>query len=726
MTVGVPPRAVAAVLVGAEPPAPPAAAAGGGDRGPDPSRPADPSRRARSGPRPERWDARAWLDAHGPAHLDPPAAVLAAAVAARDRLVAAGRWTGGPQDLGVLYEALLAPEAREAGAHYTPAAAARGLVAAALAGAALDPAEATVWDPACGGGAFLLAAADHLVARGADPARLVAGGALRGTDVDPGAVLVTAAALGRWAHEHGCGPMAPPPGALRVADSLLAPDAVDGPVDLVVGNPPFQGQLAGANVRDGDRTNRLRRRHGSLVSPYTDTAALFLATAVDALAAGGRCALVLPLSVLGARDAAAVRAHVAERTRLHGLWVAGDDVFDAAVEVCAPVLERRPLDPPAPTDDQADVAAGDAAEGEVAAERTVADPVAAAGGGSSSARVRAPFVTEPLRRWRGRSVEPLDRPTAGSAGAAHHPDARDRSDRDPVVERPGTTAAAVEAGPGVGGRRSITVLADDGTSWAPHALPILGVPDARIRRRGVLGDLVRATAGFRDEYYGLVPHVVEAPAVDAEVDGDPSGGVAGAEPDLDGLPPHLAPLVTVGLIDPGRCAWGRRPVTFAKRRLDRPVVDLAALGAAGGRAAAWATAGLVPKVVVATQTRVGEAAVDRSGRWVVSTPAIVLVPHEPAAAGVLDLVAAVVCSPVGSAAAVARSAGTGRSATAVRHTTASLARLPLPVEPGAWATGARALAAGDRPRFVAAMADAYDVAPADRPELAAWWCAAAP
>jgi len=238
----------------------------------------------------------------------------------------------------------------------------------------------------------------------------------------------------------------------------------------------------------------------------------------------------------------------------------------------------------------------------------------------------------------------------------------------------------------------------------------LGVPDPLIRPGGVLAEVVRAAAGFRDEFYGLVGHVVEAPA---ELDG--------LEPADDGWPTHVAAVVTCGAIDPGRTSWGRRDIRFAGDRFRRPVLDRGAVDPAG-RAGAWVRATAIPKVVVATQTRVGEAAVDERGTLLPSTP-VVAAFASPAR---LWAVAAVICSPVGSVAALARTAGTGRSAQAVRHTTASVGDLPLPVDPDAWRAGADSLRDGDRDRFVESMAAAYAVGPTDAARLAAWWTPRAP
>ncbi len=558
----------------------------------------------------------------------------------------------GPELLGVLYEAALAPDARDAGAHYTPAD-----VAARLVGLVAGPdvpvgPRPLVWDPACGGGAFLLAAADALLVRGVEP-DVVVGDLLWGTDVDPGAIAIAEAALAWWAYRHGID-AAWPDEHLVAADPLVdvvparpkwdrAERAAGHPLgvaaaggfDLVLGNPPFQGQLAGPSVRSASAVAALRERWGSdVVRPYTDTASLFLVAAARALAPGGRLVLVLPTSVLAARDAAPARAAASAVGDLNGLWVAAEPVFDAAVQVCAVVVER----PSAPS---------------IAAVEASVDPTARPGG-------------DEVRRWRGRAFDVL--PSA----------------------RPGSVARAAVAGA-------------DG--WAALALAALGVPDPSARFEGRLGSIATARASFRDEYYGLVDHVAEA--------GD------GCD-ELDEVPAGLSPLVTSGLVDPGRCAWGERPASFARTRYQRPVIDLSSLAADGGRAAAWVAALLVPKVVVATQTRVGEAAVDEVGTWVASTPTIALV-AEPDR---LWEVAAVVCSPLGTVAALAATAGSARAGDAIRHTVASVAGLPLPVDHDAWRDGAGALRRHDREAFISAMATAYAVEDTDA--LHDWWIARAP
>ncbi len=114
---------------------------------------------------------------------------------------------------------------------------------------------------------------------------------------------------------------------------------------------------------------------------------------------------------------------------------------------------------------------------------------------------------------------------------------------------------------------------------------------------GTVGDRARCNLNFRDEYYGLIPAVSDA----------------GCGP----------PLVTSGLIDPGQCHWGQRPVRFAKREFSAPRVDVGRLDA---RMRAWARRKLVPKVLVANQTRIVEAVADPCGAWLPGVPVTSVVP----------------------------------------------------------------------------------------------------
>lgn len=230
-------------------------------------------------------------------------------------------------------------------------------------------------------------------------------------------------------------------------------------------------------------------------------------------------------------------------------------------------------------------------------------------------------------------------------------------------------------------------------SWSVLLAAIGGLPERELRTRGVLGDLASATADFRDQYYGIAPHVVDRAVAD------------------DAAHP---PLVTVGLVDPGRLRWGERPTRFNKARYLHPRVELAALPAP---LRAWADARLVPKVLVATQTRVPEAVADPAGRLLPSVPMVSVVPVDP---GDVWRIAAVLTCPAVALLAARRHLGSGRNARALRLRAAEVLELPLPADGRRWRAAAERLAAGAPLAEVgAAMDAAYGLV--DDHELLAWW-----
>jgi methylase of polypeptide subunit release factors len=172
----------------------------------------------------------------------------------------------------------------------------------------------------------------------------------------------------------------------------------------------------------------------------------------------------------------------------------------------------------------------------------------------------------------------------------------------------------------------------------------------------VLGDIATFAVDFRDQYYGLIG------AVGDDVDGPP--------------------LITSGLIEPGRCLWGERPVRFGKQRFEAPRVALDRLTPKLQR---WAELRLVPKILIANQTKVIEAVIDRAGAWLPSVPTITCTPRDAGSldagsldAGSLDAVFRVLSSPAASAWVRHHAAGSGLSATSLRLSPALLASIPLP------------------------------------------------
>jgi predicted RNA methylase len=508
------------------------------------------------------------------------------------------------------------------GAYYTPPDVVSGLLDLVLdpilAGRAADGpgavAAVRVLDPACGTGNFLVAAAERiagvLVGLGVDPRAAAASAVrcVRGVEIDPGTARACRAAL-REVHPDGGGR------SVACGDALVGTRLVPaGAFDLVVGNPPFLSQLSATTARSRTDADVLRDRFGSAVGPYTDPAAVFLLASLRAARPdGGTVALIEPVALLSARDARGVRSAARGDAALVALWIAEQPVFDADVEVCAPVLRRG-----------------------------VAD--------GSTAIVR------------GRGF---------AAG--------------PTVAAPLPSAA----------------------SWSALLAASQDLPERDLREAGTLGDLAVATADFRDQYYGLAGSVVDQ---------------------VDGPQPRL---VTSGLIDPGRLLWGERSCRFNKVAYRHPRVELARLDPA---IRAWADRRLVPKVLVATQTRVLEAVVDEVGSLLPSVP-VVTVTARSGRAEDLWRIGALLCAPPAALVAARRHLGAARNATALRLSASDLLALPLPADRAAWdrATerfaAASAVADHDRHRDLlresaVALAEAYGLVGDE--DLVAWWEARLP
>lgn len=223
------------------------------------------------------------------------------------------------------------------GIHYTPPRVAAGLVEVALADVA--PA-ARIGDPACGTGVFLVASAEHLRRHGATVESVI-DDQIFGMDIDPVAVALARLELALWAARHTGSCREVPTGHLGVGDGLVDADRLvcRGPLDAVVGNPPFGSQLKGDTVRSRSERRRLEGVFGRGALGSADTAALFLERSVGLVGDGGVVCLVLPASLAAASGAARVRDAVSVRGRPEAVWLGGTDVgFDASVEVWAPVL----------------------------------------------------------------------------------------------------------------------------------------------------------------------------------------------------------------------------------------------------------------------------------------------------------------------------------------------------------------------------------------------------
>ncbi|VAX41072.1 hypothetical protein MNBD_PLANCTO03-716 [hydrothermal vent metagenome] len=515
---------------------------------------------------------------------------------------------------------------RTRGVFYTPLALVTHLLDQTLDRTFLDHRTAPViLDPACGCGVFLVEALRRLRSLRPDIPRAALLQAIHGIDIDPLATHLCRLAL--WlelsnapeSHDsaHTLEPLFDLLEAnIVTADTLLDPPGME-TVDLLLGNPPFLNQVASSTARSRADTARLRERFGDSLRPYTDPAALFLQLGIESLRPGGRLGMVLPVSLLAARDAVAVRERVAEITSICSLWLDTEGIFDASVRTVAVTFERK-------------------------------------------------TQTSPLRRFVGSGMAP----------------------------KPEHAAAPL-----------------DSTSWGPLAAPLVGVPEMHFRTTQTLGDHCEITADFRDEYYAIARAISEAENSNTQ----PTRRVA-----------------TVGLIDPACLAWGERPVKIARQTWHHPCVthhaDDPVLREVLIRQAR-------PKLLIATQSKVLEAAVDHRGEYLALTPIIMLYPKEDPPetnADALWRYGALLSSPVLSAWAAARSFGTARSLHAIKPSAALLREAPLPLDHTAWrasATHYRAActshSAKDRNAALLLAAKdsctAYQVEPAAATRLIAWW-----
>jgi len=245
----------------------------------------------------------------------------------------------GPELLGIVWEVLQHPgDRRSRGAHFTPRHLAESVCAAAFSRLPDTDVIPTVLDPAVGGGAFVLAAARGLEDRGLSRggwgrADIVSN--ISGVDIDPISVKVADAALQLWS-----GGEARP--TMTVADLLAADWPQMGAFDVLIGNPPFLGQLSADTARGEARRAELRGRFGDSVTGYVDEALLFVLASAALIALGGVVAMILPQSVLGATDGTTARTKLDEQLDLVALWVEQGQPFGAAVDVVAAIFVRQP------------------------------------------------------------------------------------------------------------------------------------------------------------------------------------------------------------------------------------------------------------------------------------------------------------------------------------------------------------------------------------------------
>jgi len=197
-----------------------------------------------------------------------------------------------------------------------------------------EPLALRVLDPACGGGAFLLAALERMAAAGAD--RLdVLRHSLLGIDIDPQAAAVARMALSVAVPEASAEDLAR---AVVVADALEPGSAPDGAFDAVVTNPPWGQKRFDLSVEKRQRFRKLYASARGAIDPF----ALFVERAHALLRRGGRWGMVLPDVVL-LKNHEPLRALVLAGSELE--WIAHAGRAFAGVNLDAVVMVGKRAEP---------------------------------------------------------------------------------------------------------------------------------------------------------------------------------------------------------------------------------------------------------------------------------------------------------------------------------------------------------------------------------------------
>ncbi len=422
----------------------------------------------------------------------------------------------------------------------------------------IDVNEQIFVDPTCGGGAFLLAAADQLVANGVDSADAL--NRLHGLDIDQGAVEACREALRLWAKENDCYK-----GSIeaKLEQRIVKGDALKGfpktwsPSRIYVGNPPFGSPLKSNSSEVADE---FRKNRKEVFGPYADRSSLHFANCLENSDDTSTVFMVMPLSVVATKHLERFRGLV-EIYNFNALWVADTFLFDASIKTCAVLV-----------------------------------------GGSASG-------------------------DGGVRSVALYSGAEVRS--EPVSQS---------------------------SSWSELAADALGVPKVNSVGTSNFEGLVEATAGFRDEYYGLAEVCVENRST-------------------TGSTVRLATTGMLGLLD---CSWGEKEARFAKKRFSQPVVPK---NVDDAKIQSWIERQLAPKVLVPTQAKVFKPFVDLDSAYVATTPILVVTGGD-----LLGFVAALF-SPVVNLLAFRRNYGAGLSSTAIKLRATDLLKLPQPIEQQLWNQG---------------------------------------
>ena len=210
-------------------------------------------------------------------------------------------------------------------------------------------------------------------------------------------------------------------------------------------------------------------------------------------------------------------------------------------------------------------------------------------------------------------------------------------------------------------------------TWSHLLAEGFGAPAcvASLHSRATLDSIAFATADFRDQYYGL------------------RGAIVDREHAVDATHPKL---LTTKYVELAESTWGCVDAKILGAIFRHPRVDRATLEREL-KLSAWIASRLVPKVLVATQTRVIEAFVDEEGGVLPLVPLLTVTARNSAD---IWMVAAAVASPIIAARAVALYSGSAMSAGAIKLSAKQLLAMPLPSVEPAWRESAREFEAASR------------------------------
>jgi hypothetical protein len=248
-------------------------------------------------------------------------------------------------------------------------------------------------------------------------------------------------------------------------------------------------------------------------------------------------------------------------------------------------------------------------------------------------------------------------------------------------------------------------------TWAHLAAAANGIPELSLPASPDLATLATATADFRDQYYGLDGFLIESDALTGRIDDT-----------------RFPKLITSGLIDLAHNLWGSIQTRILKQRWNAPRIDRTRMEREG-TLGPWLTLRMVPKLLVATQTRVLEVIADEQG---VLAPGIPLISVMPKDARDVWRIAAAIASPVASLIAMHRYAGTAMTADAIKLSASQVLGLPLPTHHDAWNAGAALFRAATESNDAAArellldtfgqhLCEAYGLNAADTHAVLSWW-----